>query len=204
MATLVIDPPLEQRLRDERHARGADHHDEVWNGVYVMTPLPNNEHQEIVSRLIFIFESVVGVPGLGRVTPGVNLTGPTGDWEQDYRCPGVAVFLSDTVAVDCETYWRGPADFLVEIASRGDRCRDKLDFYEKIGVRELLLIDRDPWALELYRSRNRKMALIGRSDLAGSETLASSVLPLSFRLGAGRLRPKIDVTHLPTGRQWTV
>ena len=43
MATLVIDPPLEQRLREDRHARGADHHDEVWNGVYVMTPMPNNE-----------------------------------------------------------------------------------------------------------------------------------------------------------------
>ncbi len=169
-----------------------------------MTPLPNNEHQEIVSRLIFVFESVVGVPGLGRVTPGVNLAEPTGDWEQNYRCPDVAVFLRDTVAEDCGTFWRGAADFLVEIASPGDRSHDKLGFYEKIGVRELLLVNRDPWGLELYRTREREMTLVGRSNLASGETLASNVLPLSFQVVSAGPRPKIKVTHLPTGRQWTV
>ena len=37
----------------------------------------------------------------------------------------------------------GGPDFLVEVASPGDRSLDKLAFYEGIGVRELLMVDRD-------------------------------------------------------------
>ena len=202
MATLAIDPQLEQRLLDERHARGADHHDEVWEGTRLMTPMPNNEHQEIVSRLIFVLESVVGVPGLGRVTPGVNLAGSAENWEQDYRCPDAAVFLTDTAAEDCGSFWRGAADFVVEIISPGDRSREKLGFYEKIGVRELLLVDRDPWRLELYRLQEGRLVMVGNSGPAEGETLTSRVLPLSFRLVPGTPRPKIEVTHRDSRRQW--
>ncbi len=51
METLIADPRLSQRLIDERRARGIDRFDEVWEGVYVMAPAPNDEHQEIELRI---------------------------------------------------------------------------------------------------------------------------------------------------------
>jgi hypothetical protein len=45
MTMLIDDPRLEEELKAERKAWGADHHEEVWEGVYVLAPLPNDEHQ---------------------------------------------------------------------------------------------------------------------------------------------------------------
>ena len=56
MATLVIDPGLERALLERRRASRGDRWDEVWDGVYVMAPLPNMEHQE----LVISFGSAIG------------------------------------------------------------------------------------------------------------------------------------------------
>lgn len=209
MATLNTDPQLEKSLIQQRQAWGADHYDEVWEGVYMMAPNPNNEHQQIISRLVFILEDVVGVSGSGTVLPGTNVARIGGDWTKDYRCPDVAVFLRDTQAVDCDTHWQGPADFLVEIVSPGDATREKLPFYEEIGVRELLIVDRNPWALELYRHLGQHLALAGRSVVAqeppgAGDRLASQVVPLAFQLLPAQPRPQIGVTHPAAGRQWVM
>jgi hypothetical protein len=44
MSALILDPGLVEQMIEQRRAWGADKHDEMWDGVYVMTPLPNNEH----------------------------------------------------------------------------------------------------------------------------------------------------------------
>ena len=100
-------------------------------------------------------------------------------------------------------YWLGGPDFAVEVISRHDRSRKKFDFYAKVGVRELLLVDRKPWALELYRLQDGKLALVGKSDLDHPEILASEVLPLSFRLVAGNPRPRIEVAHADGIQRWS-
>src|SRR5207253_305814 len=82
-------------------------------------------------------------------------------------------------ARDCGTHWCGGPDFCVEIASPGDRSRDKLAFYAGIGVRELLLVDRDPWALELFRLSAGRLEPVGRSDLSKQDALPSPVVPVS-------------------------
>ena len=48
MSLMVLDKRIAEELLTERRAWGGDHHDEVWDGVYMMSPLPNNEHQELV------------------------------------------------------------------------------------------------------------------------------------------------------------
>lgn len=202
MARLITDSRLDERLIDQRRAWGADHHDEVWEGVYMLVPLPNNEHQQIVFRLASILDEVVGDEGLGEVLPGVNLAGSAKDWEHDYRCPDVVVFLRNTKATNCDTHWRGGADLVVEITSPGDRAREKIAFYSRIGVRELLIVDRQPWTLEQYRQQGGRLELAGRSTLARSECLSSDVVPLRFRLVSGSNRPRIEVTHVETGRRW--
>ena len=204
MATLVLDPRLEEALKEQRRAWGADHHDEVWEGTYVMPPLPNDEHQEIISLLVSILQDVVGWAKLGKVRPGVNLAADHDDWERDYRAPDVVVFLRDRQARNYDTHWCGPADFVVEITSPGDRTRQKLPFYSRLGVRELLIVDRDPWALELYRWGDGALVLVGRSTAEEGGKLASQTVPLVFELAASTPRPAIRVAHPQSGRTWEV
>ncbi len=204
MTTMIIDPWLEESLQSQRQATGADRYDEVWEGTYIMTPMPNDEHQEIVSRLTSIFEEVVGWPGLGKVRPGVNVSDRESDWKQNYRVPDVVVFMADGMAKNCDTYWLGGPDFAVEIMSQDDRTRQKLPFYEKIAVGELLLVDRSPWSLELFRYRNGTLATAGNCTLEQDTVLTSDVLPLTFRLVAADPRPQIEVTRTDGRKQWLV
>ena len=204
MATLITDPSLEQRLRAEREASGADRFDESWEGIYMMTPMPNNEHQQIVTRLSSILQEVVGWSGQGEVCAGVNLSDRETDWKQDYRVPDIAVFLPSGDAQNRGTHWQGAADFLVEVISTDDRTREKLPYYASLGVRELLLIDRDPWAVELYRLGEKGFAQVGVSRLDDAQVLRSEQVPLTFRLVAGDDRPVVEVSLADGEKRWEV
>ena len=117
---------------------------------------------------------MVDWPRLGKVYQGVNVSDRDDDWTKNFRCPDVAVYLTGNPAVAKGAYWHGGPDFAVEILSPDDRSREKLDFYARVGVRELLLIDRDPWALELYRRNGAEWALAGRSTLEPVRFASSS------------------------------
>src|SRR3954454_1477279 len=56
-------------------------------------PVPNDEHQEIVSGLTGIFEALIVWTGLGKARPGTNVSDRAKGWKKNYRCPDVAVFL---------------------------------------------------------------------------------------------------------------
>ncbi|HEV2293267.1 MAG TPA: Uma2 family endonuclease [Tepidisphaeraceae bacterium] len=204
MALMVLDAQDEERLKAERAASGADRFDEVWEGVYMMAPLANNEHQFLQARLTRALQDALGPTGPELVQAGANVSDREDGWTQNYRCPDVVVVLPGSVARDCGTHWCGGPDFCVEIISPGDRTRDKLDFYAHVGVRELLLVDRNPWGLELYRLANKQLELVGRSDLANAPTLMSIVVPVSFRLVVARPRPKIELTHHDGAQRWMV
>jgi Uma2 family endonuclease len=209
MAIVVSDRDLERRLKAERKKSGADRYDEVWEGVYHMPPLVADEHQEIVTELSFIFTLTIKGAGLGIVRAGVNVSDREKTWKFNYRVPDVAVFLKGTTARNCRTHWVGGPDFAVEIASRGDETRDKLPFYGKVGTRELLLIDRHPWALELYLLREGQLVLDAPPAPEGEATagwLSSAVLPLSFRLveDAEYGRPRIEVIQSGGAGRWLV
>ena len=87
MATVIMDHLFAQRLRDERKAAGSDRWDEVWEGTYMMAPLPNNEHQQIVTRLAAIFQETVGWDSADIVLPGANVSDREKGWQHNYRCP---------------------------------------------------------------------------------------------------------------------
>ena len=204
MPTLINDPALEERLIAERAAIGANHHDEVWEGVYMMTPAPANEHQKLVHRISMFLDQALQSSGGNEVLPGVDLSNRGEDWEHDFRVPDIAVFLSDTKAENHDTHWRGAADFLVEIVSPGDRTYEKIPYYSRLGVRELLTVDRDPWTLELYRHDEKELPLIGQSTLDRAEVLSSKVLSLAFRFIQGEAQPRIEISHPDTGKKWLV
>ncbi|OHB68039.1 MAG: hypothetical protein A2V70_13230 [Planctomycetes bacterium RBG_13_63_9] len=171
----------------------------------MMTPMPNTEHQCLVARLTSILLEVVGGPELGIVCPGVNLShGNIDDWTQDYRVPDVAVLLHDGPGEDCDTHWCGGVDFLIEVTSPDDRTREKIPFYSRLGVAELLLVDRQSWTLELYRQQAGQLTLVGRSHAEAPDPLASNKVPLTFQLVSADPRPQIQVKHVGTGRNWLV
>lgn len=204
MSTLVTDPALSARLIAQRHEHGADLFDEVWEGVYVMAPAPNDEHQGIATRLARVFVEAIEDAALGKVRNTINLAARVEDWEQDYRVPDLAVFLTGAAAVCHGTYWTGGPDLVVEIVSPYDQTREKIDFYNQVGARELLIIDRDPWQIELLRRTHGKLSAVGVSTLGKPAPVASESTHLSFRLTPAADRPKIAVVHARDGRQWTV
>ena len=204
MTTLILDADFEAQTLAQRRALGLDRFDEVWDGVYIMAPLANNEHQDLRSSLAAAMRNAVGWDGPERVHAGANVSDREEGWLHNYRIPDVVVVYPGGAARDCDTHWCGGPDFCVEIASPGDRSHDKLDFYARIGVRELLLVDRDPWDVQLYRLANGRLQLVGHSDASGGDVIASEVVPVSFRLVPGAPRPKIEVTHRDDARHWIV
>jgi Uma2 family endonuclease len=207
MPVLITDPVYEERIRAELENSAEKRRDEVWDGVLVVPPLANNEHQRIVMGLAYAFASVVDL-ATDAVLPGCNVSDREADWRFNYRDPDIAVYLAGNPARDCGTHWCGGPDLLVEVVSPGEDPRQKLDFYAKVSTREVLIVDRSPWAVELYRLQAGKMVLVGRSDgadlgEANPGELGSVVLPLTFRLQTGTPRPVVVVRHTATGQTWT-
>ena len=81
MATVIMDPSFAERLRQERAAAGSDRWDEVWEGSYMMAPLPDIEHQELVGGLYAVLRETVGHQQ-GIVLPGTNVS----DREENWLC----------------------------------------------------------------------------------------------------------------------
>jgi len=204
MSLLIRDSSISRKMIAKRKALGLDRYDEVWNGVYVMPPMPNNEHQQLVSRVNSIMQDVVGWTGLGDVLPGVNVSDRIKGWKKNYRIPDVAVFLKGGIAVNHGTHWVGGPDWLTEILSPDEEPDEKLEFYEKVRAREVLAIYREPWRIELYQLQADKLVLAGKSDLDEPNELKSAVLPLSFQVVAGVARPLVLVRHVDGPRQWHV
>jgi Uma2 family endonuclease len=169
-----------------------------------MAPAPDDEHQGMSTRLARPLLEIVEDTGLGVVRLGINLASDPDNWEDDYRVPDVTVFLKDSPAICHETFWSGPPDFVVEIISPWDKTRKKLEFYTIVGAREVLLVDRDPWHLELYRLHGDRLMMISKLSPAEANWIESEVLPLRIRLVPGEARPTIEVFATEQNKSWTV
>lgn len=204
MATLITDPELEHKLIAQRQAWGVDKYDEVWDGVYVMAPMANDEHQYLVKELTMICGIAIDWAGLGQTRPGVNISDRRDDWKSNYRIPDVAVFVNDTKAENCGAFWLGGPDFGIEIISPKDRALLKLPFYASVGAKEILAIDRDPWSLALFRLQDGEMIEVGKSSPEDSQLLKSEVIPLNWRLINNDANLTIEVSHRDGQQQWLV
>lgn len=116
----------------DRHARGADRYDEVWQGVYVVNPLPLLGHQQTVDA----FSEAIRLRATARglvVVPGVNVGVP-----DDYRGPDVAVVPAGT---DPSTLYFPTVPLVAEVRSPYEDPEEKLPFYLGRGVAEVVLLD---------------------------------------------------------------
>jgi Uma2 family endonuclease len=202
MPVLVQDRDLAAQLLKEREAAGDQTRDEVWDGVTVIMPLADNEHVDIATFFIWAFRSVFDPSAGDRVQGPCNVSDQARRWKHNYRNPDVSLFLAGNSAQDRTTHWFGGPDLALEIVSPDDRSRDKLDFYAGVGTREVLILDRDPWQLELYQLRRGRMQLKGIVRPGDGDSLATSVVPFRFQLVRGRPRPKAKIIHTETSQEW--
>jgi Uma2 family endonuclease len=202
MAATILDPRLEERLIAERRAAGLDRFDEVWDGVYVMAPWPNDDHQKIAGFLQTVFGLLFQLTGLGEARQGINLSDRPEDWTKNFRVPDVVVFLKNGSALCHGAFWTGAPDFAVEVVSEGEDPEAKFAFYGGLGTRELLLIHCDPWQLQLFGPEPQGMRLLQETDSAG-KSVGSSVLGLSFELQTAADTLNLRIEH-PDGRSWTL
>ena len=199
---LLLDPAREETLLKQDEIAGSDRFHECWEGVIVVPPMPNNEHYQLSLNIAYAFASVLDREGGDYVSPGGNVSDRGKGWEHNYRGPDVIVYLKGNPAINHDTHWEGGPDFAVEIISRGEDPDAKFDFYASIGTREVLIVDRKPWALELFRLKRGKLVSVGRSELPGSTLLKSSALPFTFQLLPAKPRPRIEMIHTATGQIW--
>ena len=116
-----------------------------------MARSPNREHQDLEGSLEYWLRLHWAEPNGCRVYHQINISDP-GTWPNNYRIPDLVLLTPERFDIDCNTYFDGGPDAVIEIHSPGDEAYDKLDFYAKVGVREVWIIDRDsrrPELLEL-------------------------------------------------------
>jgi len=200
---IVLDQNLTDSILDDRRSKGNKLRDESWEGVTYIMPDPNNQHQDLSWFLSGVFwATFAGMPG-HRVQPTPNLSDRIEGWSENYRNPDLAYFSPECDAEDHGTFWCGGPDFLIEIVSPEDMSRDKLPFYASIGTREVLILDRDPWQIELYQLRRGQLKMVMEAKPGSGDKIACATIPLQFELLRGRPRPKLRATHTESGHSWT-
>ena len=122
---------------------------ELLDGVLLVTPLANQEHQVIAARLIhLLLEALAGSP-VRVVGPGAVMSEPKTQLE-----PDVLVYPS---RFPVNVRWSEVTEhwLAVEIFSPASRIYDrefKRDAYLNLGVREVWLVDADSRSVEISRA----------------------------------------------------
>jgi len=138
-----------EHILEWRRRTGADQWDEMWEGVLHMAPSPNRDHQDFEGALESWLRQHWAKPKGCRVYHQINIAEP-GTWPDNYRIPDVVLLTPARFHIDRNEYFDGGPDVVVEIHSPGDEAYEKLDFYAKVGVLEVWIIDRDSKRVEVF------------------------------------------------------
>ena len=191
-ANVTEDERLFDRVMQATQQRGLDDHDEVWDGTYVVMPLANNEHQAVSSQLVMAYGPATDFRAGERCLAGANVTDRPTDWVKNFRVPDFLIYLAGNPAENRDTHWLGGPDLAVEVVSPNDRSREKLEFYAAVGTRELVVLDRDPWAVEVYRLVDGRMKSVATAAAAG-ESVETTTVPAVWHLVSPTESPYVEV-----------
>lgn len=128
---LVGDPPAELQVwLDRRRELGQDGFDEVWDGVYHVSPMAHGRQGASDEELAVALHGRARAAGLRGSGP-VNIGVPG-----NYRVPDRVYLRTRETAL-----WNPTAAVVVEIISPNDESRQKFGFYFAAGVEEMVLVD---------------------------------------------------------------
>jgi Uma2 family endonuclease len=184
---LEVDPAiLEQRRRT-----GLDRWDEMWEGVLHMTPAPSNEHQRILDELLMFLGPLLRRAGRGTLRSGINVFDESSTAE-DYRIPDLTFVAAGRETLFAQDGIRGGGpDAVIEIRSPNDESYEKRPFFAKLGVREVVIIDRDTKRVEVFTLRG---ADYQRQEPDSNGLVTATTMGVRFGVaGGGRAAPRLRV-----------
>ena len=146
----AVSAEVPQHLLEERKRTGADRWDEMWEGVLHMAPAPNKRHTRLQVQLHNWLKTHWARPLGNQVDLLINVAS-VGGWPRDYRIPDIVLLTPDRFIIDRDEYYDGAPTVVVEIRSPGDETWEKLEFYARIGVPEVWVIDRDTKVPQVFR-----------------------------------------------------
>ena len=140
-----------------RRSIGADHWDEMWEGVLHMAPAPSLEHQRVLGQLVVFLVPLLQSSKRGTLLPGINVFRTT----TNYRIPDLTFVATgrDDVLSDAGVREGGSPDAVIEVRSPEDETYEKFPFYAAIGTREVIVIDRDTKRPEIYRLAGSELSM---------------------------------------------
>ena len=124
------DHPGATALIERRRELGIDGHDEVWKGVYYVTPHADSRHSVLQAQLVLHLGPRVAARGL-RIGVEFNLGEP-----EDFRVPDLGVH-----AGPIGDLYLGTALAVAEVLSPHDRSLQKFAFYAAHDVQEVIVVD---------------------------------------------------------------
>ncbi len=192
MRAVMLEVP--ESLLAERRRLGHDRFDEMWEGVLHMVPAPNFSHQSLESKLCARWLPLAEAVGLDVVVE-TGLYDPAVPGHSSYRVPDLTVF--DPV-IGLGRGIEGAAHLVVEIRSPNDESFEKLPYYERLGVREVLILD--PAIGSIRHWSNGPQGLV-ESLPAIDGVVALLCLPVTLEVvdGALRMHAVGIATDLPFG-----
>jgi Uma2 family endonuclease len=184
----AVIPTVPPGLLAWRKQTGADRWDEMWEGVLHMAPSPNREHQDLEGAIeAYLRTHWTPIRGT-HVYHNINVAS-VGAWPHDYRIPDLILLTSSRRGADRNEYFEGAPDVVVEIRSPGDESYEKLEFYARIGVPEVWIIDRDSKICEIHLLSEGRYAL--QSPRADGWTVSAATQIELMPDGRGKLAMRI-------------
>lgn len=187
MRAVLVQVP--ESLLAERRRLGIDRWDEVWDGELHMAPAPSGGHQRLGFRLAAILLGRAEEAGL-VASYETELYRPDAA-RDDYRVPD-QVFCQPAYATARGV--SGRAELVIEIRSPGDETYEKVDFYAKANVQELLVIDPETCRVELFCLVDDRLRPV---DDAG-DGVSSQALQTTFTTSEG---PVVRLTWATGGAE---
>ncbi len=145
MKAVILEMP--QEWLDERHRLDLDRKDEMWEGVLHVVPPASSAHNGLGADLMAVFRNPAAGRGMrGFFEPGVFDPGVPG--MSSYRVADLGFARPEHVTT---RGIEGQAALLVEILSPSDESYEKLPFYRRVGVEELLYVNPNTRVFEVRR-----------------------------------------------------